>query len=44
MTLKGLMPSTEDKDVISAGMGKELVGRWYGAFGKDYEIAESRYR
>lgn len=34
----------EDKDVISAGMGKELVGRWYGAFGKDYEIAESRYR
>lgn len=34
----------EDKDVISAGMGRELVGRWYGAFGEEYALAESRYR
>lgn len=27
-----------------AGMGKELVGRWYGAFGEDYEKAEAKLR
>lgn len=32
----------EDKEVISAGMGKELVGRWYGQFGEDYEKAAAK--
>jgi short-subunit dehydrogenase involved in D-alanine esterification of teichoic acids len=32
----------QDKDVISAGMGKELVDRWYGAFGEEYGKAEAK--
>lgn len=32
----------EDRDVVSAGMGRELVGRWYGAFGEDYRKAEAK--
>jgi hypothetical protein len=32
----------QDKEVVSAGMGKELVGRWYDAFGEDYSKAEAK--
>jgi short-subunit dehydrogenase involved in D-alanine esterification of teichoic acids len=32
----------QDKDVISAGMGKDLVDRWYGAFGEEYGKAEDK--
>lgn len=32
----------DDKDVISAGVGKDLVERWYGAFGEDYRKAEGK--
>lgn len=30
----------EDKEVIGAGMAKEMVGKWYGAFGEQYAAAE----
>lgn len=30
----------EDKDIYTAGMGKEIVGKWYEAFGKAYSKAE----
>jgi short-subunit dehydrogenase involved in D-alanine esterification of teichoic acids len=32
----------QDKEVISAGMGKELVDKWYGAFGEAYSKAETK--
>jgi short-subunit dehydrogenase involved in D-alanine esterification of teichoic acids len=32
----------QDKDVISAGMGKDMVDRWYGAFGEEYGKAEDK--
>jgi short-subunit dehydrogenase involved in D-alanine esterification of teichoic acids len=32
-----------DKEVVTAGkMGRELVGKWYGAFGEGYRVAEER--
>ena len=30
----------EDKDICTAGMGKEIVGKWYEAFGEAYTKAE----
>lgn len=32
----------QDKDVISAGMGKGLVDTWYNAFGEAYLEAEAK--
>lgn len=32
----------KDEDVISAGPGKELVEKWYGAFGEAYKQAEAK--
>lgn len=34
----------EDKDVVSAGMGRELTDRWYGAFGEEYKKAEESFK
>jgi len=32
-----------DKEVVTAGkMGRELVDKWYGAFGEGYRVAEQR--
>lgn len=34
----------EDKDIISAGMGKDLTDRWYNAFGEEYYQAEAQLK
>ena len=32
----------EGEDVVAAGMGKKLVSRWYGEFGRDYKKVEKK--
>lgn len=31
-----------DEEVVTAGMGRGLVEKWYGAFGEGYRVAEER--
>jgi short-subunit dehydrogenase involved in D-alanine esterification of teichoic acids len=42
--IEGIAEELEaDKEVVTAGkMGRELVDKWYGAFGEGYRVAEQR--